>query len=396
MGRVNSEMVPTELAYNCNDSAREPIWGFAIPDIMPRFQWIKLGLDPSQKSGLENWGIFAYKDNRRMQFSGLDTAETVTTDYLRQLIAHTRQEIRRRIGNTFNSMETRYVITVPAVWSDKAKSLTRICAEKAGMGSVDDIQMISEPEAAAIFSLNAQSPQSLNLKVGDTIVICDAGGGTVDLITFTIIQLEPVLRLEEAAPGNGGLCGSTFLYRRFERLLLQRLSHCEGWERDTLDQAMIRFEAVAKMFGGDTHDGISVPVPGIANDSSLNVRRGFLHISGTEMREIFLPVLQEIRNLVKQQIAISEKDVSSVFLVGGFGQNRFLEKFLRDSLPPNIELIAPVKGWTAVVRGALTKVLANSCSVAPQVKIVSRKARKHYGQLMSTPFLKDAHDKRKR
>ncbi|KAJ5569788.1 uncharacterized protein N7459_009218 [Penicillium hispanicum] len=395
-GRINSEKVPTELAYLSDNVEHGPAWGFEIPNTMPRFQWIKLALDPKQNSKLEDSIVFSYKDSRRIALSGLGTAEGVATDYLRQLTNHTRQEIKRHVGAVFDSMTFQYVITVPAVWSDKAKNLTRMCAEKAGMGCASEIQMISEPEAAAIFALNSQSPHITDLNVGDTILICDAGGGTVDLITFTITQLRPTLRLKEAAPGEGALCGSSFLHRRFERLVLRRLSHCEGWERDTLNEAMIRFDAIAKMFGGDANDGMSVPVPGIANDSSLNVRRGFLHLSGEEMREIFLPLLQEIRDLVKQQIWISQNKVKSVLLVGGFGQNRFLEKFLRDSLPLEIALIAPVKGWTAVVRGALMKALADTCSLAPQVAIESRRARKHYGQIMQVSFEESIHDTRKR
>lgn len=57
------------------------------------------------------------------------------------------------------------------------------------------------------------------MSVGDTIVLCDAGGGTVDLITFSILQLTPTLRLKEEAAGDGFLCGSTSLNRRFEQFL---------------------------------------------------------------------------------------------------------------------------------------------------------------------------------
>jgi molecular chaperone DnaK (HSP70) len=40
--------------------------------------------------------------------------------------------------------------------------------------------LVSEPEAAMLHALKTVQPQ--NLKVGDNFVICDAGGGTVDLI----------------------------------------------------------------------------------------------------------------------------------------------------------------------------------------------------------------------
>ena len=57
------------------------------------------------------------------------------------------------------------------------------------------------------------------LKVGDGVVVVDAGGGTVDLITYKISKLDPTLEVQEAAEGSGGLCGSPFLNQRFEQFL---------------------------------------------------------------------------------------------------------------------------------------------------------------------------------
>jgi hypothetical protein len=141
-----------------------------------------------------------------------------------------------------------------------------------------------------IHALRASSPN--NLQVDDTVLLIDAGGGTVDLITFTIEQLRPVLRLRESAAGTGAYCGSSYLNRRFEDFIWRRLEPLSGWDSDTLEQAMVRFEAYAKRrFAGDSTDIFSFPVPGIDDDESLKVRRGFLRVTGQEMRGIFLPVL---------------------------------------------------------------------------------------------------------
>lgn len=53
--------------------------------------------------------------------------------------------------------------------------------------------MIKEPEAAA---LNTMHSLEVALRVGDAFVLCDAGGGTVDLITYEVVKLELV-------PGTG-------------------------------------------------------------------------------------------------------------------------------------------------------------------------------------------------
>ena len=45
-----------------------------------------------------------------------------------------------------------------------AQAKTRACAEKAGMGSGSALHIISEPEAAAMYALDAMDPH--NIKVG--------------------------------------------------------------------------------------------------------------------------------------------------------------------------------------------------------------------------------------
>lgn len=53
---------------------------------------------------------------------------------------------------------------------------TRLAAEQAGIAGEHELQLLSEPEAAAIYSIKIQ--ESAAIRVGDRIVVCDAGGGT--------------------------------------------------------------------------------------------------------------------------------------------------------------------------------------------------------------------------
>jgi hypothetical protein len=81
-----------------------------------------------------------------------------------------------------------------------------------------------------------------NLSVGDTFVVCDAGGGTVDLISYTVTKLDPFIEVKEAAPGSGGLCGSTFINGRFKEYLEFKLGLEPGWDKEVLQDAMNDFE----------------------------------------------------------------------------------------------------------------------------------------------------------
>lgn len=80
------------------------------------------------------------------------------------------------------------------MWTESAQAKTRACAEKAGMGKGDRLQIVSEPEAAAVYALDAIDPH--DIKVGDTFVLCDAGGGKNDHFTrppSRILQLTDLL-----------------------------------------------------------------------------------------------------------------------------------------------------------------------------------------------------------
>ena len=68
------------------------------------------------------------------------------------------------------------------------------------------------------------------------LVLCDAGGGTVDLISYTVSSLTPILTVNEAAPGDGALCGSSFLNRIFERHLIERCGSNPGWDQEVLEE----------------------------------------------------------------------------------------------------------------------------------------------------------------
>ncbi len=120
------------------------------------------------------------------------------------------------------------------VWLDVVQVMTRACALKAGMGQDDRLQIVSEPEAAATYALEALD--SHNMKIGDTFVLCDASGGTVDLISYTMSALKPILKLDEAAPGTGGLCGSTYLNSIFEQYLLAIFGSNPSWDDEVCEE----------------------------------------------------------------------------------------------------------------------------------------------------------------
>ncbi|KAL8819859.1 MAG: hypothetical protein Q9191_007642 [Dirinaria sp. TL-2023a] len=374
---VSSDKVPTELRYE-GDTCH---WGFQVDDFGSRHQWFKLDLDPSQSRGVSDLSR-QYPDQHALPPTYTQNAEKLCTDYLTALRTHTEKVLNYKLPQSvLKTTPIEYIITVPAVWSDTAQAKTRACAENAGMGKA--LQIISEPEAAAIYALHAMDPHSI--KIGDTFVLCDAGGGTVDLISYTVSELKPILQVEEAAMGSGRICGSTFLNRIFQKFLVDKLGLNEEWDDEVVEDAMKRFDLhTKKVFRGDLNEEYIIPVPGLADDPQNGVRRGKFRMSGQEVLSIFQPVVEEVITLVKGQIAATNKKVNAVLLVGGFGQSAYLRETIRANIDPGVEVMQPPNGWTAVVRGALMKGLSKLAPTTERVKVAARTARKHYGtEIMS-------------
>lgn len=105
--------------------------------------------------------------------------QKLTTDYLKALRDHAEESYRGSVLKAvFRRTQLEYAITVPAVWNEKARNLTARCAIEAGMGLEDKLHIISEPEAAAMYAISAfKEINKGGLEIGDTFVLCDAGGG---------------------------------------------------------------------------------------------------------------------------------------------------------------------------------------------------------------------------
>lgn len=136
--------------------------------------------------------------------AGLSVIE-VTRDYLVQLHGHIKLTLSRRFSSTMlETCQFEYVLTVPAIWSDAAKKRTEVAAINAGLGGQDSsLELLSEPESAAVYALRTIENVLSRIKIDDKIVVCDAGGGTVDLISYEIRRIQPTLKVVECTTGTG-------------------------------------------------------------------------------------------------------------------------------------------------------------------------------------------------
>ena len=102
--------------------------------------------------------------------------------------------------------EQQVVLTVPASFDASARELTMEAAQRAGLPK--DLLLLEEPQAAVYAWLaDAGDEWRRRLKIGDTLLICDLGGGTTDFTLVGVGEENGDLTLRRIAVGNHILVG---------------------------------------------------------------------------------------------------------------------------------------------------------------------------------------------
>lgn len=220
---------PTRISYeptvhNGDEYSPQITWGYGVGDD-EAVEWFKLlllddaNMDDKQKNSPQ------VKKAKNLLRKADKTPVQAVADYLRLLWTHTISNIEKAYGEaTIEGLPFQVVCTVPAVWTTKAVNKMREAAKQARildsrMAGETTLSFVSEPEAAALATFDDFKNRP-NFQVGDSFVVCDAGGGTVDLISYKLTETKP-MKLAECVEGSGKLCGAVFLDQDFEALMKQ-------------------------------------------------------------------------------------------------------------------------------------------------------------------------------
>lgn len=155
------KQVPSRIAYHPTLA-----WGYEVEPGQVAYCWTKLLLD-------QNAPITYHDDEklRKAYGSGYKatvdgkSAEDIVADYLSLLYSHVMREMERKISAPILRVTPiSFWFTHPALWSLRAQTSTMNAAARAGFRSrpQDEILLIKEPEAAAIFCLSNQVSRGPN------------------------------------------------------------------------------------------------------------------------------------------------------------------------------------------------------------------------------------------
>lgn len=386
--RDASEKVPSEIAY---DVEGRPVGhGFEASQHPAPLQWVKLLLEPESFKEQSNrtsrvWESYYALDSHALKKRPVDAV----ADYLRWLWGRVKAAIVEREAEDedselFEPSHLTVVLTVPASWSAPAKQRMATAAVIAGIPE-QCLKTLAEPEAAAVHGLRKKARQR-HVGDGDCVIICDAGGGTVDVVAYQVRTREP-LSLAQITVSKGDFCGSSFVNKEFRNQLRSIL----GDKYKTLtDEANKRideeFEYKIKRMYSPFEEGnhsYYIPVDGLENDESLEIRNGRMRIEEAVIFAAFDSVMTQIWALIDDQVAQIrslglEHNMKGLLLVGGFGRSAYLRSRIKQEFSGRHDpkVWAADDSWTAVVRGA---VACEASAIGRQALIHSRLSGYNYG-----------------
>ena len=393
--------VPSQMKYDREIVGQGPVrWGYTVendrtwkngPTSWEKLLYPKVLL--SSKAGTENF----LQSARRLAKKMKKDEESIVADFLKKLIEELDVTLRSKYPQ-FQSAERFYYCGYPPAWPGRDVDRLISACEKAGMSN---IQLVSEPTAAATALLEGMSPTILasnGLVEGETFLLIDAGGMTVEFTVLKILSVSPIA-VEQLTVGNGEYCGSGYCNLRFRDWVMNHQRFRDLWIKnrrkltDIADHAAnVEFEFLVKRKLKPDDDlqaefRIELPshlIPGLEDwradeNDPTSVVRGYKKVPefvlsrehvGQFMEECF----ESITNLALDEIRIAEEmgiNTSKVVLTGGFGRNILLQHRIRERFSEqhkNAEVIQPDQKPGAVAHGILHMAMNQSAVVKSRMR----------------------------
>jgi hypothetical protein len=197
-------------------------------------------------------------------------------------------------------------------------------------------------------------------------MIVDCGGGTVDLTTR---KLTGKKRLGEITERIGDFCGSTFIDREFIKFLreilgIRAMDNLIENNFDQFQRLVQKFSRRVKIPFAEDHTGfhyeldIEENAPSLLRYVSKETKKimedneWVVDIKYDDIKKWFDPIVERIINMIHIQLS-NNQTCSAMFLVGGFSENRYLQKRIKKEFQHQVKTISvPTDPVAAVVRGA--------------------------------------------
>ncbi|KAK4227138.1 hypothetical protein QBC38DRAFT_478430 [Podospora fimiseda] len=402
------DQVPTQLDLKTGK------WGYEVTPNMKPIKWFKLLLLKDSDIDRDEIRKSVHLEDARKQLAShrppLSPTDAVGM-YLGKLWKHTYSKLGSMM--TVDNIPLRVAITVPAIWPPYAEEAMRKAAAIAGITEERDIgqttlDLVQEPEAAAL-SIFLDRRDLPEIQPRETFVVCDAGGGTVDVISYTVQSISP-FHVGECVNGDGRLAGAYKVDEAFAahlrwnvKLKIDSLPVSDHNSFVTKEWEM----GAKRSFTGNPEPrefNMTPPAKAIKTRDRLRGKGGLV-ITKEAMAGFFDQSLTGIRSLISDQIkgvqSKTGKKPRNILLVGGLGGSQYIYNQLELQYPNQV--LRPIRPWSAVAHGAVIRLLQDKMPSLPNLsheqramisripEVTTRKARYSYGVVYS-PYVNSLSD----
>ncbi|EUC60684.1 heat shock 70 kDa protein 12A [Rhizoctonia solani AG-3 Rhs1AP] len=323
----------------------------------------------------------------------------IYSDFLGYLLKHTKAFVEKRMAHGKEVWEKykptmEVVIAHPNGWSTSEQAFLREAAIDSGFVDLNkaskQVQFVTEAEASIHYCVH-HSSLSNKLQPGTNLVVCDAGGSTVDTTLYSIVSNSPVLQLREARISDTVQVGGVFVNMEFEAFMRKALKNLglSPTQVDDLTAAGIEdFENFAKRTfagldgppNGSEYTSIRVANASFSQNSTnqIKIHRGHLKVPSPTINRCFDVTVKPILSSVGEQL--KNQTVQHVLLVGGYGDSPYLHKQFTSHFKTNSREVVFANDSTSKAVADGSVIWNTLCSV------VSRTPRHSFGIVCAIPY----------
>ncbi|KAK5688941.1 hypothetical protein LTS10_000921 [Elasticomyces elasticus] len=271
-----------------------------------------------------------------------------------------KSEFRLNISECeLRKLPIRIRISVPQMWSMKARERMQTAAKNAGLQLVT---LSFEPENALAYFMNTieqrQGAFGTQFRVGGKALVGDYGCGTADIVVYELEEaLSASSRMKAVSSSSGGACGSQMINEVLLTLLESELEEQGGL---AMVQAKLGFPDLrwrkTAMAG---IEGLKCKFP-----DQAKYKLAFSGENGEDFRFVFTKdqlqgafdrVIAEV--ITKTDAEVQHHDPKTIYITGGPARSRYFMGKMREQYEKNGTIVvkSPMLNCHAVANGGLLR-----------------------------------------
>lgn len=291
------------------------------------------------------------------------TLFTVYVDFIKYILAHTRQHLKDYIGVDpwiQFGRQAQIVLTHPNRWGVEQQKFLQRVAIAAGLitqSGLSRLAFVEEGEASASYCLSTNPTLAARLPVDAKFVICDAGGSTADISAYKVRRTENgIVYIKELEVPRCLDAGGVRVDANFTEFLESRLLQAHEEADDDIpgivSDGLRDFQRTGKRRFRSSTTTLQVQIGARSMRSvQLPINKGVLSLRGTDAEAFFSPSVQQIVDALRH---ITSRDSRmAIILTGNFGESPYMRGELERNFGPDRLILSNSANSKAVAIGGL-------------------------------------------